>query len=196
MNILKIYSSARKQASLSRSLADDISDAIQQRIQASCVLQTRDLGEEALFIDEAWVTARGLPDADRTEADHTALTLSNTMIKELRAADVIVAGIPIYNFNIPASFKAWLDLVVRARETFRYTENGPIGLLENKQFIAVISSGGTELGSQNDFATPYLKFITQFIGIKQLTFINATGSKRQREEVLESAKSQIEQIAF
>ena len=194
MKLLQLYSSARQQGSLSRQLVDELAEHLQT--QQVCTLKTRDLSKEALFIDDQWVSARGLSDVDRTEDDQTALALSNTLIKELRETDIILAGIPIYNFNVPASFKAWLDLVVRARETFRYTAEGPVGLLPDKHFVAVIASGGTKLGADNDFATPYLRFITQFIGIDNLTLIDATGGGRARDDIVHAARTQFETLDF
>ena len=82
-------------------------------------------------------------------------------------------GVPVYNFGIPASLKAWVDLVARARETFRYSENGPVGLLEGKKAYILLASGGTPVGSDVDFASNYLKFILGFLGITDVTVIAA-----------------------
>lgn len=91
------------------------------------------------------------------------------MIAELRAADIIVIATPIYNFAAPASLKAWMDLVARPRETFRYTENGPEGLLAGKTAMVTVSSGGVQVGSPADFLTPHLTFFLGFIGIKDVS---------------------------
>lgn len=109
------------------------------------------------------------------------LTFSDQLINEVKAADVIVLGVPVYNFSIPATLKAWIDLVARARETFRYTENGPVGLLENKKVYLVMASGGVPLESEMDFASNYLKFFMQFIGITDVTLVNANLHYEQPE---------------
>ena len=80
-------------------------------------------------------------------------------------------GSPIYNFGVPAVLKAWIDQIARAGVTFKYGENGPEGLLEGKKVIVTIASGGTAIGSDYDFATPYLKFALGFLGITDVTVL-------------------------
>ena len=94
---------------------------------------------------------------------------------ELVAADVVVIGTPIYNFSIPASLKAWVDMVARARKTFRYTENGPVGLLSDKKAYIVVASGGVKVGSPADFATPYLRHALSFVGITDVDVDSRSG---------------------
>ncbi|MEL6960825.1 MAG: NAD(P)H-dependent oxidoreductase [Pseudomonadota bacterium] len=126
----------------------------------------RDLTADPLpFIDAAWVDARLTDPATRSDADKAALALSDTLIAELQAADTLVIGAPIYNFAAPASLKAWMDLVARPGVTFRYTPNGPEGLLTGKKAILVIASGGVPVGSDLDYLTSHLKFFLGFIGI-------------------------------
>ncbi len=83
----------------------------------------------------------------------------------MQAADTLVIGLPIYNFGVPAALKAWVDQVARAGVTFRYTETGPKGLLTGKRAIIAVASGGTEAGSDVDFATGYIRHVLGFIGI-------------------------------
>ena len=125
------------------------------------------------FIDENWINANFTDPADRNAAQKEVLRFSDQLINEVKTADVLVLAVPIYNFGIPAALKAWIDLVARARETFRYTEQGPIGLLENKKVYLVMASGGVPLESDVDFASNYLKFFMQFIGISDVTLVNA-----------------------
>ena len=101
------------------------------------------------------------------------LALSNALVAELQAADVIVIGAPVYNFGVPAAFKAWIDQVARAGLTFKYTEYGPKGLLEGKRAIVAVASGGTEVGSDIDFATGYIRHVLGFIGIEDVVFVAA-----------------------
>jgi FMN-dependent NADH-azoreductase len=112
----------------------------------------------------------------------------------LVAADVLVIGAPIYNFSVPATFKAWVDMIARARLTFEYTENGPRGLLENKKAYVVVPSGGVPVGSPVDFATPYIRHALSFIGIIDVEFIGAQGADRGNDEALDDARARIAEL--
>lgn len=101
------------------------------------------------------------------------LALSDHLISEIQSADTLVISTPIYNFGIPSSLKAWVDQIARAGITFRYTENGPEGLLQGKRAIIAIASGGTQVGSDIDWASGYLKHIMEFIGISDVQFVAA-----------------------
>ena len=126
MTILRIDSSA----TLSSSITRELTDKVIARLNAAQVV-TRDLAATPLpQITEDWAKARLVPEADRSEAERETLALSDRLIEELHAAQTIVIGLPVYNFGVPASLKAWIDLIARPGETFRYTENGPVGLLK------------------------------------------------------------------
>ena len=109
----------------------------------------------------------------RSTEQNDALALSNQLIAQLQSADVLVIGVPIYNFSVPAALKAWVDQICRAGVTFQYTENGPQGLLEGKRAVIVIASGGVPIDSPADFATPYMKQVLSFIGITDVEVIPA-----------------------
>lgn len=113
------------------------------------------------------------PEKERTAEQTLDLNTSNRIVESAKNADVWVIGIPIYNFSMPASFKAFFDLLIRLQETFSYGENGPIGLLENKQVYVVVTSGGTEIGADNDFLTPWLTYCLNFIGVTNVQIIKA-----------------------
>ncbi len=131
---------------------------------------SRDLAKTPLpQVDETWITTRLIPEAEHTEADRAVLALSDELIAELRAADVILIGMPMYNFGMPASLKAWVDLIARPKVTFAYTENGPVGLLEGKRAVVAVASGGVPVGAPIDFATPHLQQVLRFIGIDEVT---------------------------
>lgn len=170
-NVLHINASSRYDGSLTRAVSAQLTDILAGQ-QADNV-QQRDLASGLPFIDEQWIHANFTDPAERNEAQKAVLELSDLLIDELKSADVVVMAVPIYNFGIPASLKAWIDLVARARETFRYTDNGPVGLLENKKVYLVMASGGVPLESEVDFASQYLKFFMQFIGISDVTLVNA-----------------------
>jgi FMN-dependent NADH-azoreductase len=93
------------------------------------------------------------------------------LVGELEEADLVVIGLPVYNFSVPATLKAWIDQVCRARRTFAFSEEGPVGLLKGKRAIVVYVSGGTPFGSEIDYASGYMKHILGFIGISGVTFV-------------------------
>ncbi|MFP4520195.1 MAG: FMN-dependent NADH-azoreductase [Oceanicaulis sp.] len=170
--ILRIDSSARTDGSVSR----DLSARLARRLAGpSGRVDVRDLAATPpAFVDGAWIGANFTDPAQRSNAQEAELAASEALVQELEAADQIVIGVAIYNFNIPASLKAWIDLIARARRTFRYTEAGPEGLLKGKTAWLVVASGGTALDSEIDFATPYLKHVLAFIGITDVRVIDAT----------------------
>ncbi|SMX43583.1 FMN-dependent NADH-azoreductase [Octadecabacter ascidiaceicola] len=134
----------------------------------------RDLATTPLpQIDGAWAVSRLVDPDNQSDEDKDRLALSDSLIAELQAADTIVIGTPIYNFAAPASLKAWMDLVARPRVTFRYTENGPEGLLSGKKAIVAVASGGVAIGTPADFLTPHLRFFLSFIGITDVEFVAA-----------------------
>ncbi len=120
--------------------------------------------------------------------------MSDSLVAELKDADVLVIGVPIYNFNVPASLKAWIDMIARARLTFRYTENGPEGLLQGKKAYLVVATGGVPVGSPVDFATPYLKHALGFIGITDVEIIAADRLNSQADEAMDSARARIAEL--
>ena len=169
--LLHFDASARKTGSVSRDLSRDI--VARLSTQDTHVIR-RDLADTDLpFVDESWIGANFTPEDDRTDAQRETLSLSDNLIAELEAADTIVIGVPIYNFGVPAAFKAWVDQVARARKTFRYTEAGPEGLLKGKRAVVALASGGTKSGSEIDFATGYVRHVLGFMGITDVEFVAA-----------------------
>jgi FMN-dependent NADH-azoreductase len=112
-------------------------------------------------------------------------------VDELKAAEVIVIGMPVYNFGIPAALKVWVDMVARARLTFRYTENGPEGLLKGKKVYLVVASGGVAVDSDVDFATPYMRHVLRFLGIDDIEVVTATQQNIRGDESISDAHAQI-----
>ena len=170
--ILKLNASVRYKDSISRQLVDSVIDKIKH---PSDLIIERDLNKEIHFISEASLNAVNTETKERNNEQQDLAMLADMMIEELLHADTIVIGAPIYNFGPPASLKAWADLVARAGTTFSYSENGPVGLLENKKAYLVAVSGGTEVDSEIDFMTPWLRFFLGFIGIKNIEVIAADG---------------------
>lgn len=170
-SILSIFASARYEQSVTRAVANRLIEQLATETNSKVV--QRDLAAGIPFINEQWVEANFTEAEKRTVEQQQVLTLSDHLIQELQQADRIVIAAPIYNFGIPASLKAWIDQIARAKLTFRYTSSGPVGLLRHKKAYLVMASGGVPLGDPADFASPYLKQALQFIGINDITVIDA-----------------------
>lgn len=190
MRILEVSASGRRADSVSRRLSNEIIAALETREGAVEVLR-RDLGDGIALVDERWIQANFTPAADRTGDQHAALSASDALVEELQAADVIVIGTPVYNFGVPAALKAWIDMIARARKTFRYTANGPEGLLKGKKAYLVIASGGVPVDSPVDFATPYLRHALKFLGITDVDVIAADQLNSRADESIDAARMQI-----
>ncbi|MEP2028349.1 MAG: NAD(P)H-dependent oxidoreductase [Paracoccaceae bacterium] len=188
--ILHIDASARTEGSISR----DLSSRIVERLEAADVIR-RDLAAPLPLITGEWVSANFTPANDRDAAQRATLTLSDQLVAEIKAAEIIVIGTPIYNFAVPAALKAWIDLIARAGVTFEYTANGPNGLLAGKRVVVAVASGGTKVGSELDFATGYLRHIMSFIGITDVEFIAADQLAIEPDATLQIAKDAVEAIA-
>ena len=173
-NILVLNSSVSGEASVSRLLVADAVTELTQR-DPSAKLVFRDLAANPLphLTPE---TVAGVRSQATTPAEQLARALSDELIAELRAADTIVIGAPMYNFSIPTTLRSWFDHVLRAGETFSYSEAGPKGLLSGKKVIVVEARGGlySEGPAQaTDFQEPYLRQLLGFIGLTDVTFIRA-----------------------
>ena len=189
-NILYVSASGRSGGSVSRQLSRDLIAALDDRYDGIEVTH-RDVAKGVPFVDEDWINANFTPEESRTEEQRATLAYSDSLVSELQAADILVLGVPVYNFSIPASLKAWIDMITRARLTFRYTENGPEGLLQGKKAYIVVATGGVGVGSAVDFATPYLKHALAFIGITDVDVIAAEKLNTQAGESLDAARMQI-----
>ncbi|MFT4716509.1 MAG: FMN-dependent NADH-azoreductase [Paracoccaceae bacterium] len=192
-NLLTINSSGRKDGSVSRQLVARVSDRFKAS-NPSLNVVNRDVSEGLPVVGESWIGANFTPKGDRSADQETLLSQSDELVAELRAADTIVIGLPIYNFGIPASLKAWVDLIARAGETFAYSETGPKGLLENKRVIVTVASGGVPVGSPMDHATTYLTQVLGFIGITDVTYVSAGGLAMDPEAALKSAEAEIDAL--
>ncbi|HET6526656.1 FMN-dependent NADH-azoreductase [Sphingopyxis sp.] len=186
-HILRIDASARQSGSTTRRLADQLEARLVEQHYGATVTR-RDLGlTPPAFLTEHWVGANFTDEAERSDEQKALLAGSEELIAEIEAADTIVITAPIYNFAIPATLKAWIDQVTRARRTFRYTEAGPEGLLKGKRAYIVFASGGVPLGSQVDFASGYLRHILGFIGITDVHVIAADGHQTDGEAIARAA---------
>lgn len=166
--VLRIDASARHDGSESRALTQRILDRL-----APDEVINRDLAASLPAIDAEWLNANWTPEDQRSDAQRESLALSDTLIQEVKSADTIVIGAPIYNFGIPATLKTWVDQIARAGITFKYSESGPQGLMTGKRAIIAITSGGTQVGSDIDFASGYLRHVLGFVGITDVQFVAA-----------------------
>jgi FMN-dependent NADH-azoreductase len=167
MNDLLIINSSPRTNSVSRRLTGHFAEEWKAKHPDARVTE-RDLAADALpFITESWIQASYTPMAQRTTEQQRTLEASDALIEELMAADVIVLGVPMHNFSIPAPLKAWFDLIVRAGRTFSYSDKGPKGLIPaEKQVVAIVSRGGAyDDGSApaSDFQVPYLRYMLRFV---------------------------------
>ncbi|WP_445406355.1 NAD(P)H-dependent oxidoreductase [Acinetobacter seifertii] len=126
------------------------------------------------------------------------VALSDELIAELKSADLLVIGAPMYNLNVPTQLKNWFDLVARARQTFRYTETYPQGLVEGVKAVVLSSRGGVHVGQETEAVTPYLKAVLGLMGIHDVDFIYAEGLQMQayRSNSLDLASQQVKEFTI
>lgn len=173
--LLLIESSVRQRDSVSRQLSEEFVAQWRQANSGGRVL-SRDLAREPLpHLDADLLGGWMKPAAEQSAAEQAALARSDQLIEELLAADVLVLGAPMYNFAIPSTLKAWLDHVLRAGVTFKYTEQGPRGLLQGKRAYVLTARGGVYAGGPLDQQEPYLRQALGFIGIDDVQFVHAEG---------------------
>lgn len=179
MNILQVNSSARRadgeQGSVSARLANELSQALLKSAPGAR-LTVRDLSlNPHPVLDEAALQALFTPVEQRTAEQAARVALDDALIAELQAADVLVLAVPMVNFAVTTQMKNWIDAVARARVTFRYTENGPEGLLQGKRVFVVLTRGGVYRDQPADHQVPYLKQVLGFLGMTDVTFLYAEG---------------------
>jgi len=175
MNILQINGSARSEGANSTRVASDIVARLKAANPQASVVQ-RDLARNpAPVVDEAALGALFTPAEQRTPEQSARVAESDALIAEVQAADVIVIGVPMYNFSISAQLKNWIDAIARAGVTFRYTENGPEGLLKGKKVFVAFARGGRYRGSAADTQTPFLQTVLGFLGMTDVRLVYAEG---------------------
>lgn len=197
MNILQINSSARAEGSQSTRLAGQIVERL-RAAHPEGRLQVRDLGRTPHpALDEAALAALFTPADKRSAGQAARVAQDDALIEELKASDVIVLGVPMYNFGVPTQLKNWIDAVARAGVTFKYTEKGPIGLVQGKKVYVALTRGGMYRNTPADTQVPYLKTFLGFIGLTDVEFIYAEGlamGPEAEQKALASAQSQIDEL--
>ncbi|MDF3931792.1 FMN-dependent NADH-azoreductase [Pseudomonas citronellolis] len=196
--VLVIESSARQQGSVSRQLTAEFI-ANWRAAHPADAIQVRDLAlEQVPHLDADLLGGWMKPADQQSAAEQAALQRSNLLTDELLAADVLVLAAPMYNFAIPSTLKSWLDHVLRAGVTFKYTETGPQGLLTGKRAYILTSRGGVYAGGPLDHQEPYLRQALAFVGIHDVTFVHAEGLNMGAEfadKGLAKAREQLAAVA-
>ncbi|CAA0104717.1 FMN-dependent NADH-azoreductase [Zhongshania aliphaticivorans] len=174
-NILHINSSLFGNDGKSSQMANEFVQALRNKLEESALI-SRDLNAKPLpHLDGERFTAFTTPAEQRSDEQKHIVAESDQLIKELRDADILVLGIPLYNLGVPSTFKAYIDHIARAGETFRYTANGPEGLLNNKKVYVFAARGGQYQDTPLDTQTPYLRHIFGLMGLQDIEFIYAEG---------------------
>ena len=196
MNVLQINSSARSDASHSTRLASRLVERLRESAPQS-KLTVRDLNAARHpVLDEVALGALFTPTAQRTPEQVARVALDDALITEIQAADVVVLGVPMYNFGVPAPLKNWIDAISRAGVTFRYTEKGPEGLLRGKKVYVALTRGGQYRNTPSDTQVPYLKTVFTFLGMTEVQFVYAEGlamGPDAERNAITSAHEQIEE---
>lgn len=189
MKILTVNTSALDKDSVTRQLAGSLASGIATRLGASVVhRETLDLP----LLNHSLFTA--IRAETRTAAQTELAKVSDELVQEVQDASALVIGAPMYNFGVPAALKAWIDLVAQPGKTFRYTANGPEGLLKDKPVYVVVATGGVPVGSAMDFVTPHLRTFFNFLGLSDISFVAAEGVAMDRDASIAKAKAEIEKL--
>ena len=175
MKILQINTAARSFGSNSTRLANDVTARLLSR-HPQATLQVRDLAKDPHpVLDETALGALFTPADQRTPEQAARVALDDALIAQVQLADVIVLGVPMYNFGVPVQLKSWIDAIARAGVTFRYTESGPEGLLKGKKVYLALARGGIYRDTPNDSQVPYLKTVLGFLGMTDVSCVYAEG---------------------
>lgn len=198
MNILQVNSSARREGSHSTRLATRLVERLRE-VDPEATLTVRDLAVTPHpVLDEAALSALFTPPTQRTPEQVTRIALDDALIAEVQAADVVVLGVPMYNFGVPAQLKNWIDAISRAQVTFRYTAGGPEGLLKGKKVYVALTRGGRYRNTPADTQVPYLQTVLAFLGMTDVHFVYAEGlamGPDAERDGLAAAHDQIEAVA-
>ncbi len=197
-NLLKINTSLFSGQGQSSRLADRFVASWQEH-HADASVTSRDLSADPVpHLDAERFGAFLAKPGERTPAQQAVIDYSDTLIAELQKADVIVLGLPLYNFGVPSTLKAYFDHIARSGVTFRYTENGPVGLLTGKKAYVFAARGGLYQGTPLDTQTGYVRSFLAFLGITDVEFVYAEGlaiNETSKQNALDKAGETIERLA-
>jgi len=194
--LLRIDSSPRKSASISRQLADVLQSKLQEDNQYNVLHRDVYYDDLVKLGNEHSVAAYFTPENQQSKDQKEAVKPSNILASEFASADTYLFAVPMYNFSVSAGLKTYIDLIARAGISFEYSENGPKGLLQNKKAYIIVTSGGTKLGTEVDHVTTYLTTFLNFLGVSDIEFINSDLIMSNPEVILENAKTTIHNLAL
>ena len=197
MKILQINTAARSEGANSTKLAAAISRRLKAK-HPEALLEVRDLAANPHpVLDEAALGALFTPPDQRTPEQAARVALDDALIAQTQSADVIILGVPMYNFGVPVQLKTWIDAIARAGVTFRYTENGPEGLIKGKKVYLALARGGIYRDTPNDSQVPYLKTVLGFLGMTDIECVYAEGLAMGEEGAVQafaSAEAQLDEL--
>jgi FMN-dependent NADH-azoreductase len=174
-NILQLNASVKGAAGKSTVLGDELVGRLLQQ-HAGARLTVRDLVAQPVpVLDHVALSALSTAASDRSAEQQAVVAAHDALIAELQSADIVVLGVPMYNFTIPIQLKAYFDAIARSGVTFRYTATGPEGLLRGKQVYVVLTRGGVHRGTASDSQTPFLATMLGFLGMTDVEYIYAEG---------------------
>mgnify|MGYP002628886798 FL=1 len=195
MQILQLNTSARSVGANSTSVADLITARLMQKTPEP-ILHLRDMASDPHpMLDEPALNALFTPADQRSEAQHACMAQDDALISDIQNSDIIVLGVPMYNFGIPVQLKSWFDAIAKAGVTFRYTENGPVGLLTGKKVYVALARGGIYRDTPNDTQVPYLKLMLGFLGMTDVHYIYAEGFAMGPEAAANAMQETKQQIS-
>ncbi|MBK9393918.1 MAG: NAD(P)H-dependent oxidoreductase [Uliginosibacterium sp.] len=197
MKILQINSSVRGTASASTRLASSIVARL-LRLDPKATLVVREATRQPI-LDEVALEALFTPADARSPEQAARTAIDDATIAEVQAAEVLVIGVPMYNFGVPVQLKAWIDAIAKAGVTFRYTASGPEGLLKGKKVFVALARGGLYRDTPADSQVPYLKSVLGFLGMSDIHFIHAEGLAMGEDvaaKAFAAAEAEIENLAL
>jgi len=197
-NLLQLNTSLDSEAGLSTRLAAQLVERWRDHNPGARVV-VRDLARNPVpHLTAERFRAFTTPAAERNAAQQAIVAESDALVDELKRADAIVIGLPMYNFDVPSTLKAYFDHVARAGVTFRYTEQGPVGLLTGKKAYVIATRGGYHAGNASDTESAYVRGFLAFLGITDVEFVYAEGlamGETQRQAAIAGARHAIERLA-
>ena len=161
----------------------------------AATVTTRDLSKGIPQIDGSWIGAIFTPAEARGSEQKGIAAYSDVLLEEVKAADLLVIALPVYNFGVPAQLKSWIDHLARKGETFQYSATGPEGLLKGKRAIVAFTSDGTKIGSEIDFASGYLRHMLGFFGITDVRFVAADAIAFGAEAAIAKGEAEVDALA-
>ncbi len=197
MQILQLNTSARSIGANSTTVANLVTERLKSQ-HPDAVFKLRDMAiDPHPILDEPALNALFTPSEERTPEQKERMSHDDALIAEVQASDIIVLGVPMYNFGIPVQLKSWFDAIAKAGVTFRYTDLGPVGLLTGKKVYVALARGGIYRDTPNDTQVPYLKLILGFMGMTDVEFIYAEGfamGPEAADKAMQEAHEQIDSL--